>query len=194
MSLYQGNDYAELLELSDEAPATWFQVPVAWPDPVVLVTGKECCPTYRGGFRASLFADIWRDEEQRRYSRGLCHAHAVAACQLHDGELMVMMQDDKVVHVMSAHEVDGWCVLRDVFGDRIYSDRSEIDHDEIELISELYLLGAPVTHLLWQAGDGSELPCRKPAEDELAEARQRISVTKSFHAPVPIGILPNINF
>lgn len=196
---YHGNDYEVLLALSAEAPATYFQTPVNWPDPVILVSDQSTCPTYRGGFRASLFAEVWKDEEQRKYSRGLCHAHAVATCREHGGELMVMMQENQVVHVMSVHEVDGWMMLRDVFGDRVYPSREEIDQEEIDLISELHLLGTRVSHLLWIDADCTKLPCQHPTEEEIAEARQRLSVLRPLgeHGPKMANrkeALPSLNF
>lgn len=103
----------------------------------------------------------------------------------HGGELMVMMQENQVVHVMSVHEVVGWLMLRDVFGDRVYPSREEIDQEEIDRISELHLLGTRVSHLFWIDADCTKLPCRHPTEDEIAEARQRLSVLRPLgeHGP-----------
>lgn len=77
------------------------------------------------------------------YGCGLCHLHALAACQVHEGpqgrflvvedhdELQWASEDDPddyipaVVHVYSLHETPSGTVARDILGDRPVDEAEE---------------------------------------------------------------------
>ncbi|MCE6959278.1 hypothetical protein LAZ40_09455 [Cereibacter sphaeroides] len=149
-----------------EGTATWFLEPVAWPDPVVRIhEGRD--ELWGLGTRASTYAALHRAETLRRYTRGACDAHAMAAIREHGGELLTLMWLGHVVHVLSLHREDGLLFTRDVTGDMAWPEDWNFSPGDFADLAARHLMGCPIDAVRIDAADPWPLPCAAPPAGEI---------------------------
>lgn len=158
-----------------EGDVTLFVEPVEWPDPVVKFhNGEE--QLWGLGIRASTYAEVYRDDMIRKYTRGECHTHATAAVGLHGGELLALMWEGLVVHVFSLHKEEDFLFTRDVLGDMAWPEDWEFSAADFEDYSQQHLLGCPIDTVILAQADPWTLPCSPPEAGEISEASHLGSV------------------
>lgn len=162
--------------------ATLFKEPVEWPDPVVIRHDGTDYP-WGMGLKSHVFSEQHVADMRKKYTRGLCHAHALACTDVHGGRLVALMFEDKVVHVLSLHEKDDFLFTRDVNGDQGWPQDWVFTPNDFREMSELHLLDCPVDDVVIHYPDPWTLPCIAPSPQEIDEAVSMLSVTS------PIGDL-----
>ena len=155
-------------------PAILFAEPASWPDPLII--HDPDMPMSNGrGYRMSIYGGIHRDEVRRKFTRGLCHAFAAASVRLHGGHLVALLNNSggrsHVVHVLSAHPVEGGFEVRDVCGTHsVLRDTRDLEPEDFRELSREHLLGTRIDFVRLADPFPWLLPCDAPTEAEIREA------------------------
>lgn len=164
--------------------ATLFVEPVEWPDPVVRYhDGHE--QMWGNAVRASTFAVSWRSDMIRKYTRGLCDAHAMACVNKHGGKVLALMQGQYVVHFLSLHEDGDFLVTRDVTGDMFWPEDWDFSPEDFDDLAREHLLSCPVDRVVISEPGTWPFPCAQPTREEIEDAATLSSVYAEIGTRAP---------
>jgi len=180
MTILEDRDHDPRLPENIWGPCTVFRHEIGAEEPWVI---HQDGMGFGEGIRASIFRDVWRDEQMRKYTRGHCHEFAAASVEEHGGKLLSLMNSGRVVHVLAMHDFPEGRLLRDVTGDMFIEGWSTLTPEDFEEYSDIWLHGCPIDDVIVADCHPWSLPCTPPNPIEVGIARRLSAVVTKPEVP-----------